>query len=636
MTREGFSIAMVFVLVSSMFLSTTVLMPSKNSTQILEKNSGEIATNSFYDTELSKLNLSITMNESEASVDGILLIDYYNAENIAFDEIPFHLYPSGMRYETQPGSITIHSITSRGTSPNVTDIDVRASQQLAWIELESPLAPGEFLSMNISFTTILPDGIDRSGVSGTDIGQDRIYTFTGFYPMPCVYDVYDGWNTDPYIDAGDPFYFDMAYFDLHIDVPQEMTVAATGVPIEVIGQDGRTIYHYEIDQPVREVTFSASRYYQIESTVFNGVNITTYYLPASTSIWETVAIEETTQALELFNSTFGAYPYPSLNVVEQHAYYGGMEYPCQVYVTRIIAEQIQEGTRVPWYHELVIVHEVAHQWWSQLVGDDCVDWGFLDEGLTSWSHSYYAEQYYSDWEYFQATTYLESVRTFYASYQSGSIINRSNTVRPELTSFVDYIQTPLILEKLRRTIGEEAFLGSLRHFFDGYSFGIATLNDLQESFESVYGSDLDWFFLPWFSNGLLPDYAIDDAVFNTQESTLTIRIIDLNEESNDHAYRQEIPIKILDDSDNVVVDTVVWVNGTTDCSFPLVNNPSEIQLDYSGYILVQLPDAETTSYVYRNVRLDFGVDLVFLTITAVVVVIVIVVPLRALRQRKII
>ncbi len=617
-------------------MSTTILVPSENSTQFLEDHNREIAINYFDAAELSKLNLSITMNESEASVDGMLLLDYYNAENIAFDEIPFHLYPSGMRYETRRGSITIHNITSLGTSPNITDIDVLTNQQLMWIELESPLEPGEVLSLNISFTTLLPDSIDRAGFFGTDAGETRIYTFTGFYPMICVYDAYDGWNIDPYIDVGDPFYFDMAYHDLRIDAPQGMVIAATGVPQEVLEEDGRVNYHYVISQPVREVTFSASRYYQTESEDFNGVNITAYYLPVSASIWEIDAIEQTIQAMDLFNSTYGIYPYPTLNVVEQHAYYGGMEYPCQIYVTRIIAETIQAGSRVPWYHELVIVHETAHQWWSQLVGDDCVDWGFLDEGLTCWSHSYYAEQYYSDWEYFQGTTYLDSVRTFYAEYQSESIINISNLVRPELTSFVDYVQTPLILEKLRLTVGEEDFLASLRYFFESYSFAIATLNDLQDSFEFIYGKDLDWFFLPWFQNGLLPDYVIVNAIFKTADSTLTFTILDHNEASNDYAYCQIVPVKVLDASETMLLDTEVWVNGTTEYTFQLSGNPSEIQLDYSGYILVQLPDTSMVSYVNRNIPTDFGIDVVFIVVTAVVLIVVIVVPLRALRRRGIV
>lgn len=630
MTRIGFSIAILIILAFSI-LSYSIPPSAVSDTQDLQKRG--FVESDYASAQLSKLNLSVIMNETEASVDGVLLLDYYNAENIAFDEIPFHIYPSGMRYQARQGSITIHDITSRGTSPNVTDIDMQEEQQLMWIELASPIVPGEVLSLNISFTMCLPDSIDRAGFYGTDTGQTRIYTFTGFYPMVCVYDEYDGWNTDPYIDVGDPFYFDMAYHDLRVNVPEEMRIAATGVPQEISTQSGRTCYHYVISHPVREVTFSASRYYERESVMFKGVNVTTYFLPASASIWESAALEQATQALDLFNSTYGIYPYPTLNVVEQHAYYGGMEYPCQVYVTRIIAEQIQLGSRVSWYHELVIAHEIAHQWWSQLVGDDCVDWGFLDEGLACWSHSYYAEEYYSDWEYFQVTTYLDSVRTFYAEYETGSVINQSNIVRPELTSFVDYVQAPLILEKLCLTIGEEAFLAALHYFFEMKSFGIATLNDLQDCFEVVCGSDLDWFFLPWFSNGLLPDYAISNAIFDAKVSTLSFTIVDLNEEMNDYSYSQMVPIMVFAEGNLLMVNTAVWVNGTTDCSFVLDASPNEIRLYYEGYVLVQLPDETATTYIYTDIAFVIGTDLVFVIVTGVVLVMVAAITLYVLRRR---
>jgi len=632
-------IAILIITVSGPFDSDiastdSVHEPNVIAASLSPNNYDTFATGSYADTTLSRLNISVVMDESDASLNGTLLIDYYNAENIALDEIPFHLYPSGMYYDTRQGSILIENVVSLGASPNVTDTEVQSGQQLMWIHLDDSIDPGEFLTLNISFRTILPEGNDRSGVYGSDANQNRIYTFSGFYPIPCVYDKYDGWNTDPYIHAGDPFYFDMAYYDLQLDIPEGMVVAATGSPNEISHESGRSKYHYEISTPVREVTFSVSRYYETESTLFKGVNVTIYYLPVSASIWESDALEQATQALDLFNSTFGIYPYPTLNVVEQHAYYGGMEFPCQVYVTRIIAQQIQAGSRVSWYHELVIVHEVAHQWWSQIVGDDCVDWGFLDENLASWSHAYYGEYYYSDWEHFQMPTLLDNVRTFYATYQSGCIINRSNYVREDLVSFIDYIQGPLILEKLRMTIGNEEFLDGVRLFFQNRYLDIATLNDLQFAFETTSDMDLDWFFLPWYNNEFLPNYVITDALYNVPDSTLTFRIEDMNEEYNSYPYSQQIPVKIFDTLDNLIVDTLVWVNGTTDCTFQLESNPKAIHLDYEGYILVQLPDAETTAYVCTSIVTNYGNDIIIISISVVVIAVVLIVVLREFHRRR--
>ncbi|MDF1538473.1 MAG: M1 family metallopeptidase [Candidatus Thorarchaeota archaeon] len=629
MTRVLYPVvALICILLTSTFssgLSLTVTnvsdIPSANKVTLAD-NYDDFSQGDFTDVNFSRVTLSLSLDEETATVNGSMHIDFYNGDPIPFNSIPFHLYTSGMMYETRKGSITINSIESAGSSPEVTDHNVLSDQNLLWVNIASPVQPGEFVSFEINFTTVMPDGEDRSGFYGNDAAQTRIYTFSSSYPIPCVYDQYDGWNTDPYSDVGDPFYFDMAFYDLFVEVPNGMVVAATGEVDAQTTADGRTRYYYEIPSPVREVTFSASRYYIVESTLHNGVNVSTFFLPASASLWEDDSLDQAVQSLDLFNTTLGIYPYSTLNVVEQHAYYGGMEYPCQVYVTRVISATIQEGTRVFWYLELVIVHEIAHQWWSQLVGDDCVDWGFLDEGLTCWAHSYYGEYYYDDWEYFQYYRYLDSVRFFFAQYGSGVIINESNAVRPDLTGHVDYIQTPLILEKLRKTIGHDMFISGLQLFFRELYFGIATLNNLQTAFEDVYGGNLDWFFFPWFDNPYLPLYEIENAQYEVTTTTLTFNIIDLNEHLNPNEYSQQIPVTVYDSQDNILVDQEVWVNGTTTISWQLTASPDLIVLDYSDYIIVQLSSESQDSYEYGGLGISvlYPIDPIMLTISVSVVV----------------
>ena len=623
--RNPQAVIIIFLLASLIpsGVSTTIPLDQDSSqndaryTRILSDNYDDFSQGDFSGVNLSLMTLFLSLDEASATVNGTLLIDFYNGDAIPFDRIPFHLYTSGMQYGTRnERGIIVENVTTIEASPVVQDFEVLADQQLMWVNLDSSLQPGEFVSLNMTFQTLMPDGQDRSGFFGTDLGQTKIYTFANSYPMPCVYDEFDGWNTDPYLDVGDPFHFDMAFYDLYIEVPEEMVVAATGAVDSINTVTGRSTHHYDIPFPVREITFSASRYYQVESTVYHGVNVSAFFLPITADLWETDALVMATRSLELFNSTFGIFPYSTLNIVEQHAFYSGMEYPCQVYITHRIGQQILDGTRNAAWFELTIVHEVAHQFWSQLVGDDCVDWGFLDEGLTCWSHSYYVEVYYSDWEYFQVPPYLDSVRTFYATWESASIINQSNLVRPDLTGYVDYTQTPLILEKLRLTIGHDVFLSGLKDFFEDQYFQIATLNDLQASFEEVYGSDLDWFFMPWFGNGYLPDYAIENAFYDSSTLLLTFEIIDLKENQNEYSYSQQIPLLIYDALDEVVLDTIVWVNGTTAFSFELAAAPSSITLDYSDYILVQLPDVLTTSYSISGaeigVLLPYGLDVIFI------------------------
>ena len=563
----------------------------------------EFSVGNFTGTEFSHLNLSVKLNEAESTVEGNLTVDFYNDDPVPFSRIPFHLYPSGMLFESRQGNITILNVTTTNEPTQEMPYSVLWQQQLMWVNLTESLQPGERTEFYIEFITTLPDGLDRANAYGENGDQSRIYTFSSSYPIPCVYDKFDGWNTDPYVGFGDPFYIDMAFYEFYVNAPDDMTMAATGELIESDSDGESTTYHFDPVLPVREVTFSASRHYQVESANVNGVLVSSFYLPDSQPEWEDDVLEWAGLTLTLLNETYGVYPYSTLNVVEQHGFYGGMEYPCQVYMTREVLESVRAETLFPEFLELVVVHEVAHQWWSQLVGDDCIDWGFLDEGLTCWSHNYYGEVYYSDWEYFQYYRYLDTVRTHHAGSGVGSVINQSNYERPELVGYIDYTKAPLIFEKLRVEIGHERFVESLNHFFKQNYFEIATLPDLQEAFEFVYGEDMDWFFLPWFDNPFLPDYSFTGVVYNWTDDTLTVSIEDLNEALNPYSYSQRVPVRVYGYYGEILLDESVWINSTATFVLSVSTQPTRVSLLYDGYILVDLVSNDIDSLDTQNIQL---------------------------------
>ena len=563
----------------------------------------EFSVGNFTSAEFSHLNLSVKLNEVESTVEGNLTVDFYNNDPVPFSRIPFHLYPSGMLYDSRRGNITVLNVTTTSEPAQEMPYSVLWEQQLMWVNLTETLQPGERTEFHIEFITTLPDGLDRANAYGEDGDQSRIYTVSSSYPIPCVHDKFDGWNTDPYVGFGDPFYIDMAFYEFYLNAPNGMIVAATGELIESDSNGESTTYHFDPILPVREVTFAASRYYQVESANVDGVIVSSFYLPNSQTEWEDDVLEWASLTLTLLNETYGVYPYSTLNVVEQHGFYGGMEYPCQVYMTREVLESVRAETLYPEFLELVVVHEVAHQWWSQLVGDDCIDWGFLDEGLTCWSHNYYGEVYYSDWEYLQYYRYLDTVRTHHEEFGIGSVINQSNYERPDLVGYIDYTKAPLILEKLRVEIGHEKYVESLSHFFKQNYFEIATLPDLQEAFEFVCGEDMDWFFLPWFDNPFLPDYSFAGVVYNVTDGTVTISVEDLNEGSNPYSYSQQVLVRVYNDFAGVLLEEIVWINSTTTFTRLVSTRPSEVCLDYEDYVLVDLISYDADSLSTQNIQI---------------------------------
>ena len=83
------------------------------------------------------------------------------------------------------------------------------------------------------------------------------------------------------------------------------------------------------------------------------------------------------EVVEFFSKIFGEYPYKTLTVVKTPFVYGGMEYPNLVFVSDSV------NSKEELYK--VVVHEIAHQWWYGIVGNNEYTYPWLDEALTEFS-----------------------------------------------------------------------------------------------------------------------------------------------------------------------------------------------------------------------------------------------------------
>lgn len=569
-------------------------------------NYDQFKKGNFTGYEFSSYNLSVYLDEDTNTIAGNLTVDFYNDDPVNFTQIPFHIYASGMEYDTRPGYIEILNVTTLADPKEELPFDFFNSTQLMRVNLTTKLEPTNRTSFIISFNTTLPDGgIDRANEYGWDHNESRIFKFANCYPQPCVYDEFDGWNTDPYILTGDPFYFDMAYYDLIVNVPENMTVAATGELMENMTIGKRTILHYNPHLPVREVTFSASRYFITETAVVivpqGNITASTYFLPKSDWLWQGFALN-CMNAGGLFNLTFGDYPYPTLNVVQEYTHHGGMEYPCQVY-----ASEAYDRSDNPWlYLETVIVHEVGHQWFYNLVGVDEVDWGFLDEGIVCWITDWAKDFFHPTWQLFEPYWLMDYV--WYYSLNVG-LPNKINQSIPDcFNSGTDYYYTayrkaPVVLENLRRIIGTDKFLEGLRFFTHEFYFEIATFTDFIQSLETVMGESLDWFFFPWFDNPYLPKYNITEAIYDATSKLLNITIVDVNEHLNSYSYSQPIPIEIYSSSLTLEFKNSKWINSTTTIAIPIEKVPVSVVLNYSNNIPVQLSEYGLTYFETTDITI---------------------------------
>jgi aminopeptidase N len=197
------------------------------------------------------------------------------------------------------------------------------------------------------------------------------------------------------------------------------------------------------------------------------------------------ALDYASEALRLFNARIGAYPFAELDVVETPTLAGGIEYPGLVVIN---SSYYEDGSnRMEW----VVAHEVLHQWWYSLVGNDQVDEPWLDEALSQYcTLLYFEERYEED----VADGLFESV--FQKPYERLQETGRDKPAGLPVAAYdsseygpVVYQKGPLYFHELRQEVGEGPFWEILQTYFEQNRYRIATPEDWLAAVETVTGKE---------------------------------------------------------------------------------------------------------------------------------------------------
>ena len=238
------------------------------------------------------------------------------------------------------------------------------------------------------------------------------------------------------------------------------------------------------------------------STKFNklsekvGNTIVNYYYYNDTNQDE--SLKTSCLALSSFNDMFGEYPYKVLNVVESNFVHGGMEFPELVLISDDL-DTYEDYTET-------IVHEIAHQWWYGLVGNNEFDSGYLDEGLAEMSTALFYDANPSYNITYETT--IENAESSYSLFIDvytdvfGSVDTTMNRklneyrTEPEYV-YMAYVKGVLMYDNLRQILGEKKFLKALKNYYETNKGTNVKLDDMIKCFNKTAKTDLSGFFDSW-------------------------------------------------------------------------------------------------------------------------------------------
>lgn len=150
-------------------------------------------------------------------------------------------------------------------------------------------------------------------------------------------------------------------------------------------------------------------------------------------------------------------------------------------------------------HDLIIAHELFHQWFGDLV--TCENWSqlTLNESFANYSEQLWLEEWRGADD--AELHWLEEYNSYMNEFRNGkseSIVNYFFKSPDAMFDRHRYDKGGRVLHMLRKHVGDEAFFTSLKHFLSTKSFQSAEIHDLRLSFEAVTGEDLNWFFNQWW------------------------------------------------------------------------------------------------------------------------------------------
>ncbi|MFC2026059.1 M1 family metallopeptidase [Chloroflexota bacterium] len=437
--------------------------------------------------------IDLQIDETGHTFSGVSTLEYSNMEVDHLNKLFFRLFPNGGGGYGN-GKLNV-------TAVRVDDIalptELTMNDSVMNVPLPDTLHTGESIELEIEFEGIVPvdfGGDDPSFGYGIYNYSNGVLSLSGWYPILAVYDD-EGWNLDPVSDIGDSVYSDTANYSISVNAPAGNVLISTGTN-PVLSET--TSDSFEIQSPpARDFFLIMSPDFQVASLDVDGTTVNSYFLPGHEAGGQ-LALDIASDSLGAFNELFGPYPYSELDVVEAPMRYAlGVEYPGVI----LIRESLYDNLDSPNF-TVAIAHEVAHQWWYNIVGNDVIDEPWLDEALTTYSSSLFYEfgpqqtkptGLYNYWQE-QTNILMQEGKDDLITQDLAYFENHED---PRVYSRVVYSKGALFFKTLREEIGDQAFFEALQIYYQDNRYQIATPEELLGIFEQAAGRQLDEFYDEW-------------------------------------------------------------------------------------------------------------------------------------------
>ncbi len=410
-----------------------------------------------------------TLNTTDSDMNELWFSIYPNAfKTPACTPAPTQAYYKGFN----PGWLELDGVLVNGR-----EVEYSVDGVSMHIIMPFDIMPDKAIIIDMNWRSRIPEIAYRFG------SKDGVFMLGYFYPVLNVYDQ-EGWHMAYNSKFGDPFCFHCADYLVEVNIPEAYEVVSTGSSSQKWAEDnGREIYLIEASK-VRD--FCLLIIYDYQEVISKVHNITVKcYVPGGSGTDKAKEIaQQCGEILHYYSCRWGSYPYLDFKVafVPMQGFHG-MEYSGLIFLQEEMFSPGFDSQR----GSFILAHEVAHQWWYAMVGNDQLAEPWLDEGLANWS----------------AYKYQEDCQGLMVMRQSNAAAGKMNRPLNEMNSRSEYYQTiynggEAFWAALERELGRDTTDRVLRCYLEDYKFDIATTPGLLAVIRKEAHQEMDSFFQKWF------------------------------------------------------------------------------------------------------------------------------------------
>ena len=308
---------------------------------------------------------------------------------------------------------------------------------------------------------------------------------------------------------------DKMEFDLSITYDKDYEVVADGKLTKKQTNDSTTTWHYDMQKPMSSylVALVVGKYNKKTETSKSGIPLEYYYYPE-----DSLKVEPTyrysKRMFDFLEEEIGfSYPWQNYKQVPVHDFlYAGMENTsCTIFSDAFVVDAIGFNDK---NYVNVNAHELAHQWFGDLVTATSGEHHWLQEGFATYYALLAEREIFGDNHY------------YFKLYESAVDLGRqdlagegTSLLNPKSSSLTFYQRGAWVLHALRSLVGDVPFKQAVKAYLEKHQFASVETSDFIKEVERYYGKPLNTFVNVWIKQ---KDFPVDAAFGLLQEQSTFI------------------------------------------------------------------------------------------------------------------